>query len=431
VYGQSAVVEQSDEKRSTPKAFSAGWRFIIMRKMLMVLALAVGAFSTALNAMILGPTLKDIATYFNVSDARAGQLGTLHAMIAASVAFLAAPLVDRYGPKRVLRFECAVLFAGTTLSALAPSFLLLVVGRAVAGIGGAIITATCIVAVSQIFDDSVQRNRGVGLVASAANAASALGLPVLVIVTEQVSWRWAFAILAIPLVVALAATWGLPSAQTTESNIPLREDYQARFRLVAQSPRTMLLLLTIGTGFVVLGGTTIYAGAYIKTVFSAGSGSISLFFLTVGVSSVVASNLVPRLTERVSAGVVLCGSAALAVANLLAVGFIYTSVGSMIVFAVLLSFGLMGFLLTTVFMVLDSLPAATGTVMSLQSAIMEVGVAIGAAVGGGSLSVFNSYPAMYHIFGLIVLVALMFGMVGIRASKPTVLPDDVIAVQTS
>ena len=402
-----------------------------MRKTLLVVALAVGAFSTALNATILGPTLKDISTYFNVSDARAGQLGTIHSIIAAVVAFLAAPLVDRYGPKIVLRFECAVLLLGTTISAAAPSFPLLFVGRAVAGIGGAIIAATCFVAVSQIFDDPVQRNRGVGLVTSAATAAAVVGLPILVIVTERADWRWSFASLTIPLVVALAATWGLPTPQRVESGRPLRDEYIERFRLVWRSPRTMLLLLGIGTGFVVLGGVTIYAGSYLETVITSGTGSVSLFFLALGVSSMVASNVVPRLTERFPTALVLIGGAVLAAANLLAAGVIYTSFAGMMIFAVLLSFGLMGFLVTTVFLIMDSLPSATGTVMSLQSAITEVGVAAGAAVGGGSLSVFNSYPATYRTLGLIVPIALLLTLVAMRSTKAAAAPEDTIAVQPS
>jgi predicted MFS family arabinose efflux permease len=83
------------------------------RGTLLTLALAVGAFSTALNGTLLGPLLKDIARAFAVGDVAVGQLGTLHALVAATVAVLAAPLLDRYGRRAVLRGECAILLAGT------------------------------------------------------------------------------------------------------------------------------------------------------------------------------------------------------------------------------------------------------------------------------------------------------------------------------
>src|SRR4051812_47055294 len=104
--------------------------------------LAGGAFATALNGLALGPILKDIAADFGAGDARVGQLATLHALVAALVGVLAAPLLDRYGRRAVLRAECAVLLAGTLLSALAPDLRWLVAGRALAGVGGAIIGAT-------------------------------------------------------------------------------------------------------------------------------------------------------------------------------------------------------------------------------------------------------------------------------------------------
>ncbi len=212
-----------------------------MRKTLLTLALAIGAFSTALNAVVLGPTLKDISTYFNVSDARAGQLGTIHSVIAAMVGILAAPLLDRYGPKRVLRFECVMLLAGTAISALAPSFALLFVGRAVAGIGGAIIAATCFVCVSQIFTDPVERNRKVGVVTSASSVAGVIGVPLLVIIGQHASWRWSIGSLAIPLLVVVIATWSLPSAENDGPRQSLRDEYVDRFRTVGQSRATVLL----------------------------------------------------------------------------------------------------------------------------------------------------------------------------------------------
>ena len=402
-----------------------------MRKTLLTLALAIGAFSTALNAVVLGPTLKDISTYFNVSDARAGQLGTIHSVIAAMVGILAAPLLDRYGPKRVLRFECVMLLAGTAISALAPSFALLFVGRAVAGIGGAIIAATCFVCVSQIFTDPVERNRKVGVVTSASSVAGVIGVPLLVIIGQHASWRWSIGSLAIPLLVVVIATWSLPSAENDGPRQSLRDEYVDRFRTVGQSRATVLLLGSFAAAFVVWGGVLIYIGAYFETVFDANPGSVSLMFFAIGVASILASNVAPRVLERFPMRICYSVFALFTSANLLAAGTIYITLRSMMLFAVLVSLGIVGVLLTTIFLLLDSLPSATGTVMSLQSAMSEVGFAAGAAIGGLALTVFHSYPAMFHTFGLILPAAFGLTMLAIRSSQRQAKTEEVTAAQTT
>src|SRR5690349_3326790 len=82
----------------------------------LVLVLAVGAFTTALNTTLMSPLLKPIGAEFGVSDWAAGQLGTVAGASAALAALAVAPWLDRSSRRRWLRLECLLLAAGTLLS---------------------------------------------------------------------------------------------------------------------------------------------------------------------------------------------------------------------------------------------------------------------------------------------------------------------------
>jgi predicted MFS family arabinose efflux permease len=92
------------------------------RRWLLVTLLAISAFASSLNFLLLSPLLKPIARSLAIADATIGQLATMQALVAATTAVLVTPLMDRYRSSLLLQIECVILAAGTILSALAPSF---------------------------------------------------------------------------------------------------------------------------------------------------------------------------------------------------------------------------------------------------------------------------------------------------------------------
>jgi DHA1 family inner membrane transport protein len=147
--------------------------------------LFLGAFTTAVNVTLLSPLLTRIAAEFRVSDPTAGQLATLTAGASGLTALLVAPWTDRYSRAVWLRAECSVLTIGSVLSALAPSFGWLFVGRIIAGIGGAVIGANCLAAVSDLYAERHARNRALGLISTAFTLGAVVGLPILTLVASR------------------------------------------------------------------------------------------------------------------------------------------------------------------------------------------------------------------------------------------------------
>lgn len=373
---------------------------------LLVGILAVGAFTTSLNIMMISPLLKPISDDLGVSNAAAGQLATLMAGFAGLTALLVAPWLDRFSRRAWLQCESLLLGAGTVLSVLAPSFAWLFVGRALAGVGGAVIFAVCLAAVGDLFPQPSQRNQVIGVVGTAATLGAIVGLPVVAQLAAMSGWRWAMAaILPFAAILAVGAS-GLPRATTPRVG-SMWHGWASGYQRVLANRETVSLLGVMVALCVAWFGWLIYFGAYAQTVFGLGAAALSLLFLVGGGAEVIANNVTPVLLRLHSPRTVVLGATVVLATNLLGVGIIYAQPWALIPFIAIASLSSVVVFTATSILLLDSQPAARGAVMALQSAGIEFGAAIGAASVGAGLAVLADYEAVYRLLGFALPVLVV------------------------
>ena len=123
---------------SSPRRHPQGVRLLPMslRERLLILILAIGGFAATVNAVVLVPTLKPIASEFATTESIAGQIGTIYSLMSGLTALLVAQWIDRVSRRRLLRVGTIIISIGTLSTALAPSLPWLFVGRALTGLGG-------------------------------------------------------------------------------------------------------------------------------------------------------------------------------------------------------------------------------------------------------------------------------------------------------
>ena len=380
--------------------------------------LTLGAFTTALNVTLLSPLLTRIAAEFGASEARAGQLATLTAASSGVTALIAAPWMDRYSRGAWIRFECALLALGSVLSAVAPGFGWLFAGRVVAGVGGAIIGANCLAAVADLYRDPARRNRGLGLINTGFTLGAVVGLPVLTQIADAAGWRWAIVAPAPLAVVVFAGSLALPRVASAPGG-PLWSGWAAGYGRVFRQGETVWLLAAMVALMAVWFSWLIYFGAYAETVFGVGAGTLSLLFLAGGAAQVAANNLTPPLLRRRPPRVVASLAAAIVGVNLLLVGVAYTEGWTLFPFIAIGSAAGSVMFVSINILLLDSIPAARGAVMSLQSAGLELGGAAGVAVTGLALAALNDYEAVYRLVGLFVPLIVACLIVSTRTTDGT------------
>ena len=97
---------------------------------------------------------------------------------------------DILGRRRVFMFGIAVFALASLLGGLAPNAELLLIARALQGIGGAIASPTALSLITTNFAEGAERNKAFGVFAAVSGAGAAIGLILGGLLTDALNWRW-------------------------------------------------------------------------------------------------------------------------------------------------------------------------------------------------------------------------------------------------
>ena len=199
-------------------------------------ALFIGVFMAALDTAVVAPAIPALREAFAIDHREAALLMVVFILCSLCSTALLANLGDRHGRRPVFLASVTCFAAGSLLIALSPSFWMVLVGRAVQGIGAGGIMPTA----SAVIGDAVApsgRGRALGLIGATYGMAFVLGPPLATLLMLTLSWHWIF-LINLPiaaLVLALAAA-SLPR-KTRAAVLPPLD--------LAGIALTMLLLLSL------------------------------------------------------------------------------------------------------------------------------------------------------------------------------------------
>ena len=180
-------------------------------------------YLTTLDLSIVNVAFPDILTDFGISRVDASWIVTVYNIFFASLLVVAGKTADSIGRRRMFRIGVSLFALGSLVAAVAPSLAPLVVGRAVQGLGGAILTPATLGLLITAFPPDrrtqvVAMWGGVG----ALGVASGPSLGALAIALSN--WRAAFWI-NLPLCLALLALAGRYLAESPRQPHRHRPDY--------------------------------------------------------------------------------------------------------------------------------------------------------------------------------------------------------------
>ncbi|MCF8367252.1 MAG: sugar porter family MFS transporter [Bacteroidales bacterium] len=188
------------------------------------LIVALGGFLMGFDASVISGVIKFIEPEFDLTKLELGWAVSSLTLTATLAMMVAGPLSDRWGRKRVLLFAALLYFFSALLSAIAPSFLFLVLARMLGGFG---VGASLIIAPMYIAETAPARIRGtmvsfnqlnivIGISAafftnylilkfgqSSASWTKTLGMDIY-------TWRWMLGLEALPAILYFAALFAVP-----------------------------------------------------------------------------------------------------------------------------------------------------------------------------------------------------------------------------
>lgn len=190
------------------------------RRVYVLVAAILASAMGFIDGSVIAIALPDIRVSLNASLADAQWIANGYMLFMASLILIGGAAGDRFGLRKIFSGGIGLFILASLASALAPNPQLLIVARAIQGIGAAFMVPGSLSLIAKAYPRA-ERGRAIGIWATAASLTTILG-PVIggfaLTVLGPWSWRLVFAI-NLPLgIVALAALWfKVPADQPAEA----------------------------------------------------------------------------------------------------------------------------------------------------------------------------------------------------------------------
>ncbi|MDP3209326.1 MAG: MFS transporter, partial [Rhodoglobus sp.] len=158
---------------------------------LAIWAMVVGAFAMGADEFIVAGVVREIAEDLNVTYGQVGALESFYALGVAVGAPVFTAIGTRFGRRSMLLLTTAVFLLGNAVSALGPSYELILAGRVISATAhGAFLGIAAVFAAELV--DAKRKGRAVAIVFSGLTAATVLGAPLGAAVGQAFGWRYTF-----------------------------------------------------------------------------------------------------------------------------------------------------------------------------------------------------------------------------------------------
>ena len=149
-------------------------------------------FMTVLDVSIVNVALPSIGKSLHFSEQGLQWVITAYAITFGGFLLLGGRAADLLGRRRVFYVGVAVFTIASFLCGLAWSEGVLIVARAVQGLGAAIITPAALSIITTSFEEGPERNKALGIWGAIGGSGAAVGVLAGGILTKYLGWEWIF-----------------------------------------------------------------------------------------------------------------------------------------------------------------------------------------------------------------------------------------------
>ncbi|KUJ69799.1 purine efflux pump PbuE [Streptomyces albus subsp. albus] len=348
---------------------------------LRLLLLALGTFAVGTDTMVIAGILGPVADDLDVSVSAAGQLVTVFALAYALLAPVLATLTASWPRRRLLLTALAVFTAANALSALAPTYGLLLATRVLAAAGAALYTPTANAVATSIVPPE-RRGRALATVLGGMTVATALGVP-LGTWLGRGDWR-----MTMWLVVALgaAAFTGL-ALLLRDLPAPPATTPGLRDRLAPLGDRRVLgAAATTFTFFLAFNSVYIYLATAVHPATGGDAQRLSLIMLASGIASVAGSWLGGRVVDRFGVRAVLLTASGVAALAFTTLPWAGQTMPTALAYAVVTPLAGWSISIALPHRLASLDPANAPLLISLNSSALYLGMAAGGGTGSAAVA---------------------------------------------
>ncbi|HVB61108.1 MAG TPA: MFS transporter, partial [Ktedonobacteraceae bacterium] len=199
---EGVVRAAPDVRRATPNV--GRW---------VLLATIMGSSMAFIDGSVVNVALPVIQVELNATATNVQWVVEAYLLFLGALILVGGSLGDHFGRRRVFAIGIAIFTVSSIWCGLAPDLLALILGRAIQGIGGALLVPGSLAIISASFSEE-QRGRAFGTWSGFTSVTSVVGPVLGGVLVQYASWRWVF-FLNVPLavIVLIVLFWRVPESR--------------------------------------------------------------------------------------------------------------------------------------------------------------------------------------------------------------------------
>ncbi|MGW3461340.1 MFS transporter [Streptomyces olivaceoviridis] len=379
---------------------------------LALLALAIGAFGIGTTEFVIMGVLPQVADDFGVSIPTAGWLVSGYALGVVIGAPLLTVLGTRVSRKKMLMFLMGLFIVGNALSAAAPSFGLMLIGRVIASLAhGAFFGIGSVVAADLVAPE--KKASAISLMFMGLTVANIVGVPGGTYIGQVAGWRLTFTLVAALGVIGLLGVAKLVPEQGKPRAGNVRAEFAA-FRNVQVWLAMAMTVLGYGGVFAAI----TYITPMMTRVAGYTEGAVTWLLVLFGVGMFLGNLLGGKFADRALMPMLFTTLAALAAVLLL---FTATAHNKVLAAITLTLIGALGFATVPPLQkwVLDQASAAPTLASAANIGAFNLGNALAAWLGGVVIAAGLGYTSPNWVGALLSGSALLLSFLAAFLDRRT------------
>jgi EmrB/QacA subfamily drug resistance transporter len=162
------------------------------KRWLALIVLCLGDLMIVLDVTIVGVALPSIREDLGFTEESLAWVVNAYLITFGGFLLLGGRFGDIFGHRRLFLIGIGLFTAASTLCGLAQSQEMLVIARAVQGVGGAVVSAVALSLMMMLFTEPAERAKAMGVFGFVASGGGSIGVLLGGILTDVLNWHWIF-----------------------------------------------------------------------------------------------------------------------------------------------------------------------------------------------------------------------------------------------
>ncbi|HSV49168.1 MAG TPA: MFS transporter, partial [Candidatus Acidoferrales bacterium] len=378
---------------------------------LLLLSLALSSLSVCLVTVAFQVLMVDVAASFQVQVGTASMVAAVGSISGIIVGLLLAVVSIRYDHKLLLLLGLVCNVFAALGYFFAPTFQWLLVSNIAVGAGLAIVGAMTYSIIGDVYPLD-KRGSAVGVMVAATTLSFVIGSPLVGVLSTFYDWRMVTIILSLPVVFTclILATLFIPR-NTSPKQLIQKEPFSVGYKQ-AFSSVSGVAALSVTMFMFIEGAVGYYSVSFFREQFGVSVAWGSTYFLIANIVAAVGGAIAGLMVHRI--GRKKLGTMTLIVACALTLGFTLMPTAELSGSLSVLRYFFSAMAMTAGgSLIIEQLPKFRSTLMSLNTAFMNIGMLVASLVGGFTLNSFG-YQALGLVLGGLGLLGTIIWIALVR-----------------